>query len=140
MRGSDKSRAILNTNTQVKKTTIKILIIYNIITIFLYWYFKASPAFYFFSTLLEFLSVYLIFKICAPLIVKENGVNRLVKIVSTRSSGLVSFYWDALFYIILIKLLFIQNWKWIILSFGIPVSFFIEIFYKPYKKLKGNVE
>lgn len=138
MRGSDKNKNILMLNNEVKRTTMKLLIVYNIIIILLYYYYKVSPIAYFCFTALELLAFYMISQICAPMIVKENGVNKLVKVVSSSASGTVSFCWDVLFYTILTKALFVLNWKWIIICFGIPVSFFIEFFYKPYKRLKLN--
>lgn len=136
MRGSEKLKGVLSINKETKSILIKSLVIYNIMVAFIYWYRECSFSLFFCLSILEIAASLAIFKICAPLIVEENGNLKLVNVVSVNAPGPVSFCWDVLFWALIGKILVPLSWKWAVVYIGIPVSFFMEFLYKPYKKLK----
>lgn len=136
MRGSERLKGVLEINKETKSILIKSLTVYNIMVAFIYWYKGTSLTLFFCLSTLEIIAFLAIFKICAPLIVEENGNLRLVNVVSVNAPGPVSFCWDVMFWTLIGKALVAFSWKWFIVYLGIPVSFFAEFLYKPYRKLK----
>lgn len=136
MRGSDKLKAILALNNDTKSVLIKSLILYNAIALFMYWNRQKSFILYAILSPLELIATFFIFKICCPKIDKENGVDKLVSVVSINSGGAISFCWDVLFWAMLGKILITFGKGWALVYIGIPCTFFFEFLYKPYKKLK----
>jgi hypothetical protein len=138
MRGSDKLKAIHSLNQDTLKVLIKALILYNIITLLIY--FNKSKSFILFSILstLEIASTFFLFKICKPKIGKDRDVEKLENVISINSPGPASFCWDVLFWGMMGKVLIVFGWGFGVVYLGIPLTFFYEFLYKPYKKLKLN--
>lgn len=136
MRGSDKLKEILAHNNEIKSLLLKLVFIYNIIVLFVYYNWKSSFSLFILSSFIEAAAYFALFKLCSPVIVEEKGIKKLIKVVSMNSPGAVSFCWDILFCTLLGKFLIAFNWKWLIIYLGVPLSFFLEFFYNPYKKIR----
>lgn len=138
MRGSEKLKGILEINKGAQSILIKSIILYNFIVLFVYFHRKTSLTLFLILSVSEILSTFFIFKICKPKIVKENGIEKLVDVISINSPGKVSFCWDVLFWSMIGKALVAFNWKWGLVYLGIPISFFFEFIYKPFRRLTSN--
>lgn len=137
MRCSTKQREVLENNKTKKTALIKILALYNIGLGFFYWYRNGSKVLFALLSCFEIIATLFIFKFTKPNTVKENGIEKLNSVTSINSPGMLSFLWDLLFWAIIGKFLLLFSLKWCVVYLGIPVSFFSEFFYKPYKKMKA---
>lgn len=138
MRGSEKLKRTLDINKSAQGILLKALVLYNILVAFVYWRKGTSYSRFAILSLVEAVSTAFIFKLCKPKIVKENGTAKLVDVTPISAPGAVSFCWDVLFWGLVGKALVAFNWRWLWVYCGIPVSFFFEFLYRPYKKLKGS--
>lgn len=138
MRGSEKLKNIHKLNQETMMILLKTLAIYNVMTGMLYFFKRKSILSYAILSFFEPIAVFLIRRFTRPVIVKENGVEKLESVASINSSGVLSFIWDSLAVSIIVKFLFVFGWAWLLLYLAIPLSFFFEFMYKPYKKLKGE--
>ncbi|ELA42196.1 uncharacterized protein VICG_00839 [Vittaforma corneae ATCC 50505] len=136
MRGSEKLKAILETNRGTQSILIKCLVVYNLLALFMYWHKKASFFAFLLLSTAEVVATVFIFKFCKPKIVYEEQTKRLVDVTSINAPGPVSFCWDVLFWAMVAKILTVFSWKWMCVYLGIFISFFFEFIYRPYKKLK----
>ncbi|KAI5169168.1 hypothetical protein PAEPH01_0496 [Pancytospora epiphaga] len=136
MRGSDYLKAILKANNETKIVLLKSYIVYYIITIATYAYYKMSPLAFAILSIPDITALGLLHQQTAPVFVYENGAKKLVDVRSVNSSGLPSFAFDLMFWGLLCKILVIFGKKWLFLYLGIPFSLFYEYIYKPYKSIK----
>jgi hypothetical protein len=136
MRGSDKLKTIVSINKETFSILLKSLLAFNAIALFFYWQKKKSFILFFFLSPIEILGTFLIFKLCKPVIKKENVIEKLESVVSVNSPGPVSFCWDLIFFGMAGKFLLAFSYKWAIIYTGIPITLLYEFVYKPYQKIK----
>lgn len=137
MRGSEKLKGILEFNNGTKSILKRALVLYNVLILFVYWYKGWSYLLFAFLSIFEIVAAVFLFKLTRPKIVTESGTTKLIDVKPINGPGVVSFFWDALFWSLVGKALIPFSWKWAGVYVGIPLSFVLEFIYKPYKKLKG---
>ena len=136
MRGSDHLKTVLKTNNEAKIVLVKSYILYYIIAILMYGYYKKSSLLFLLLSIPDLLALGMLHWLTIPTFVSENGAKKLVRVQSLNSSGAVSFFFDLMFWGLLTKILILFSRKWALLYLGVPFSLVSEFIYKPYKSIK----
>ncbi|KAI5148793.1 hypothetical protein ENBRE01_0543 [Enteropsectra breve] len=138
MRGPDQMLETYKRNKIYMGMLGKALAIYFGVLTLLYYLSKKSMFVLAVLCSLDAVFIALLYRLCKPTIVMKDKNEHLESIVGVDSKGMPSFYLDAIFWSMLAKIVSLKSKYFVLIYLAIPVSFFYEIMYKPYKSLKDR--
>ncbi|KAL6121349.1 hypothetical protein NUSPORA_01751 [Nucleospora cyclopteri] len=136
MRASPKMKKIMDENSKKMKSLVKTQILCNFLTAYIYYRNGVSWVSFLKWTIPEIIGLFSLYYLTRPITIFEN--ENILKVISVRSindSGLPCAFADMIGFGVAAKAskIIFRFGGWLLI--GIPISFIIEIFYKPFKRI-----
>ena len=137
MRGSQKMLETVENNKKQLKNLMIRMFIANLLIFYIYMRNGYTIFTFFKRSLVELILFFAVTKMSRPILTEDKpGVFKIISVVSLENDGLSASLMDSIAFIVVAKILCLFSTIATIITFMmIPVSFVVEIFVKPYRKM-----